>query len=384
LNEVQIAKEGKFIQVGRYNHFGLCGVSTAGSIQCGNRIVRSSNGDFVQISVSNTHVCGLTETTMECFKTSDITKSDLPKKVIEGHFDHVSVGSHVCAVSEAQLVCFDMNAPKPSKLDLSEINKVQKFSKVTVGNDFICGLVTDGTIHCYCAKEKCPAFECRRLVKKKKKMDFNFLDRMFLMEGQHGSFVQASTSSHTVCGVTTGGTIECKGCSNLGRDKVHFAKEGQFVQVSADEWRDCGLTTKGQIECRGSDHLGASNGFLPALPSDERVSDIVTGGRKTLYLFNGVIHCAGDKQHRSCPKHRMASQGSFLNISSYEHTSCGLTSEGSMDCFGLLWDDDRTNEKAMKATVGKFTQTIRDYRQICHPPGLCTQTAGTMGKSWRE
>ncbi len=145
-----------------------------------------------------------------------------------------------------------------------------KFSQISAGSDFVCGLRTGGSMTCWggnrYGQAMPPAGTFTQVsagwnsssseVTENSACGLRANGSLVCWGGNYfgdppsGRFIQVSTGAGNICGVRAGGRVVCWGRSTDGSGwKV---PSGRFTQVSINENYDCGLRTSGGLACWGS------------------------------------------------------------------------------------------------------------------------------------
>jgi alpha-tubulin suppressor-like RCC1 family protein len=134
-------------------------------------------------------------------------------------------------------------------------------------------------------------------------------------------FKQIAAASRHACGLGTNGELYCWGRNDLGQlgSTTGSACAGgltcqpiptlvpgiTFSSVSASGLLTCGLSTTGAAYCWGSNSVGQLGAGIPADNSPHAAPVAVAGGL------------------------------TFVKLSSHQNNACGLTSDGSVYCWGM-------------------------------------------------
>ena len=124
------------------------------------------------------------------------------------------------------------------------------------------------------------------------------------------------------CALHSSGTVDCWGANADGQAG---APAGRFTAVAAGGGHSCGLRTNSAIECWGY------NGFGQADPPAGRFTAISAGGSHSCGLrTDGTIECWGyNEDGQADPP-----AGRFTAVSAGGLHSCGLRSDGTIACWG--------------------------------------------------
>eukprot|EP00945_MAST-04E_sp_MAST-4E-sp1_P005036 g5036.t1 len=159
-------------------------------------------------------------------------------------------------------------------------------------------------------------------------------------------------------------------------------KVKELAQGSADsEWlltaeHMMGQSTDGRLFGKVSEVNGIV-GFVtdPSKTAQKPFSMQVSAGSSNTcgITSEGEIECFGDNGYGKSNnlKPKQASSGKFVQVSVGNCHTCGLTTEGQIECFGCNYQDGRSNNfKPKKASSGQFVQVSAGYEHTC---GLTTE-----------
>lgn len=171
---------------------------------------------------------------------------------------------------------------------------------------------------------------------------------------------QVSVGSQLACALEESGAVKCWGRNKWGMMRV--PKDANFVQVVVGEVHGCALAKTGEVQCWG---MGSKEGRIqnPDSDIDQGVppegitfTRIAAGAHHTCGVTEGrAIVCwgqgssrfgsqfgnSGDRDHGQA---RAPDGNDFVNLSAGGYTSCGLRENGSLTCWGLGSDPNRTED----------------------------------------
>jgi hypothetical protein len=303
----------------------------------------------------------------------------------------------VVAVSSILLAsgCTGREAPlEPKRVLPAEANRflipaVGAYTQIEAGYE-TCGLRNDGVLRCWapflafekradvgsftsftwslghgCALRTDGAVQCWGIN--------NVGEAPPLVTPPNGSvFIDVDNTTDHSCGTRNDGVIQCWGDNRFLQSETRVASDGLFRSVGVGHQVTCGLTSLGVIECFGDiGHPGFISGHVIFSPSSGSFTKLVmrggvpcgirTGGVVECrqhydgtqhiplsgsfidYGFGtgecgidvaGVAHCAGLNEYGEAPATRTASTGSFTRIAPGAGFTCGLRSDGGVDCWG--------------------------------------------------
>ena len=199
----------------------------------------------------------------------------------------------------------------------------ERFTSISSGGSHVCGLRQDGTAVCRMG-------------------DGPNFGQASSPEGER--FVSLSSGWVHTCGLRQDGTVACWGAETKYLGNVFLPPDQHFVSISAGDRHTCGLREDGTAVCRGDDEFGQSSP-----PEDRHFESLSSGTYHTCGLLaDGAALCWGTEEvppyspnsewvlaygHASPPVGER-----FVSLSSGEIHTCGLRSDGTVECWGL---DDR-------------------------------------------
>ena len=292
---------------------------------------RSSEDDWVAVSTSTWHSCGLKEDgRIECWGCQN-TQSGLEHLEIAEHgqcdapggeFTAVSTGPfNTCGLTaDGSIQCWGWCAD--GQCDAPDAT----YDSVSVGEFHACGIVTDGDTVCWGDTE------------------------YGATDVPEASFATVSAGFVHSCGLTNDGIIECWGCQT-GQDPDESsagnkceAPSGKFVSVDAGKADTCGIREDGEVECWGStnpDDWDSSWGELEPIPSGAFI-DVASGSGRVFCGSrpDGSVDCwgwcsfGGSDGKGPCD----VLPGEYHAVSTGEFETCGLSTDGRIGCWGLCYE----------------------------------------------
>ena len=185
-----------------------------------------------------------------------------------------------------------------------------------------------------------------------------------------GRFTAVSAGNFHTCAIRESGAIECWGENS---DGATGAPPGEFRTVSAGFNHTCGLRESRVIECWGSNQNWQWNeetesmepvyaGKIDAPPGEFRA--VSASGSYTCGLrSNGAIECWGDTDYGQAD----APAGSFSAVSAGGFHVCGLRESGAIECWGsnLYGQTDAPTGRFVAVSAGAaHTCAIRESGAI--------------------
>jgi hypothetical protein len=181
------------------------------------------------------------------------------------------------------------------------------------------------------------------------------------------TFRSLSGGAYHTCGVTTAGQGFCWGRNDYGQlgsgladhsnVPVQVAGTQRFSWIGAGEFSTCGLTTAGRVYCWGRNNSGQlGNGsdasFLSTAPiaasGDQRFEALAVGHQHACGVTSeGTMHCwgrnvfgqlgDGTKTDSSVPSRVFGDLAFSTELGASQHNTCALTTTGVAYCWGDNW-----------------------------------------------
>ena len=232
-----------------------------------------------------------------------------------------------------------------------------KFTEISAGQRLTCGLREDGTIQCWGRGNLPPDGEFRALT-----VDDNHgcaigidgLAECWVIRNYGNTakakapvdvrFVDIAASAIHSCGLTDEipvlRSVECWGGDQAtgwftGGGQVSDRPRGTgFLEVAADSEYSCAIRTPSRkITCWGSDRLLFFGPTGRTIPTDGEFLDVAPGHQHACGIrLDGSITCWGRDTDRVL-KDAPAS-GKYIDISSGDFHSCALRDNGTIECWG--------------------------------------------------
>lgn len=233
----------------------------------------------------------------------------------------LALGS-LAALATFSTSCATGTTDQPSKTEAEAERSwdEMRFTEITNGFEYACGIRTSGRLHCWGESAFGQA------------------------SPPDGKFTDISAGRFHACGVTEGNRVKCWG---LGEDPVGSLDKGplrvdvdqavppsdRFTQVSAATKHSCALGVEGDIECWGSDKKG-----LSTPPSGDFVDVDVTLEQSCAVTESGKITCWGDTNRDGMTA---PSSGRFVEVDIGDALACGRTNRGAITCWGIGWHESK-------------------------------------------
>ncbi len=198
------------------------------------------------------------------------------------------------------------------------------FVQLSAGGTYTCGIRADGSLACWGA------------------------DDFGRATPPAGTFTQVSAGIYHACGVRTDGSLACWGWNDYGQSTP---PAGTFRQVTAGWSFSCGLRTDDTVVCWGEQAYGAS-----APPGGRFLLD---RNRNIALLRHSQQWECGLLGLRLCAGKATPPAGTFTKIAAGIFHTCGITTAGTMVCWGYNGDGQQ------ESPVGTFTQLAAGEYHTC-------------------
>jgi alpha-tubulin suppressor-like RCC1 family protein len=349
-----------------------CGVKHDGTLACwGDNYSGKATppaGVFTQVSAGSWHTCGVkNDGTVACWGNDYAVEATPPTEV----FTQVSAGwnSTWGVKSDGTLAWWGGSSDAPP---------AGVFTQISSCGWHTCGVQSDGAVKCWGSNDSGQATP------------------------PTGTFIQVSACGSHTCGVKRNGALACWGSNGSGWGGHRYGQAtppaGVFTQVSAGNWHTCALTGEGTVACWGDNTdgqaappTGISYAFLEVVPTgsgtvtshpagiqcgancgaqytpDTVVTLTATPARDTRFShWSGA--CSGAAP--TCTVTMSAAQWvgaaftdatgpSYLQVSAGASHTCGVRSDGTVECWGANWGGQAS------PPVGAFTQVSVGDSHTC-------------------
>ena len=234
------------------------------------------------------------------------------------------------------------------------------FSAVSVGNDYTCGIKTDGSVVCWgdpfanVGQLSPPPGSLSSVAAGGShtcgvKSDGTVVCWGANSRGQSstpaGSFSSISAGSSHTCGVKSDSSVTCWGYNFAGQSWPR--PSGSFSSVSAGFSHTCGVKSDGSVACWGGEEVVEVPRNLPTgvgpffrgepIPSYSGQSSSPSGSFSSVSA--GSSHTCGVKVDGSVACWGDDSSGSFTSVSAGDGHTCGVKTGGSVACWGHNFAD---------------------------------------------
>ena len=228
---------------------------------------------------------------------------------------HIAAAAgHICMVQDGGGIACRGNATTTGKLDPPS---GVAFHAVTVGDDFSCGLTTNGSsLRCWGA-----------------------LPGGTSQLPQSNFFIDAHAGPRHVCGLVPDGSVACYGNSS-SRGAINVPVGVAFQGVTAGTDYTCGVARNHSVLCwgDGSNPVVANSSVWRAITDAEHVA---AGADHACYVrVNGCVACWGSNARGgAAPPAALLTNGSVWWLASGGGMTCamsGSTLPGSVTCWGAV------------------------------------------------
>ena len=293
------------------------------------------------------YTCGMWQGALECRSDAQLTEDDLP----DGRFASVSAASYylppwsICVLAhEGTVHCWQRYHPNQTyRLTLSG----EDFVSVSASPTYVCGVRSMGELWC-------------------SRYSDDDSDNSILIDGAYES---VSVGLFYACAVRIGGLVECWSHDasysftwSRVVDPVTPPANVEFASVDVGKWHACGvLRVNANVMCRGDNYDYVEYCDPPAcglvrrtdykgqaVPSLGKFKSVSSGATHTCGLrSDGTVQCWGESHAKASPP-----EGAFIAVSSVLSHTCGLRENGVIECWGN--DEFVTAVREPALTVGTF------------------------------
>ena len=217
-----------------------------------------------------------------------------------------------------------------------------RFSHISAGHRFSCGIRTDGRIACWGGNNKHKQLDAP---------DGQFTvvdagwDHACALGGDGATcwgweadgratppagvvFTAIGAGAEHSCGLTSGGDLRCWGKNDNGRAESH---SGPFLALAVGIAHTCVLRSDGTAVCQGENAAGQSD------PPDTVFTQLTAGSEHTCGILpNGALECWGgiaDKISKVSNRQLAAPPGNFSSISAGWKSTCAVNAQGHAECW---------------------------------------------------
>lgn len=228
-------------------------------------------------------------------------------------------------------------------------NLPDRFQQISIRGDYACGLTEDGEIKCtdgdtngfiltgepyinisaggfiFCALNFDNRVDC---------IDQPPWSKTFI-DSPEINFQFIDTANETACGIRESDQkIECWGRPEFFRPEDFNVSDGQFLQISHGEWFGCGVKTDNTIECWRI-YLPEGNNYGQLVPPspNEGFTQVSVASDHVCAIKADSIICWGRNDEGQAPSEV---PGSFIDLATGFRTTCAVTEEGEIECWGRL------------------------------------------------
>ncbi|WP_347357690.1 hypothetical protein [Bdellovibrio sp.] len=327
--------------------------------------------EYRQVSAGNSHTCAITVgDKLKCWglNTSGqvgdglgVGNNAVTLIDTEATYSSVSAGaSHTCAITktDSRLKCWgggdygELGLNSTSKmLAPAQVSDVS-YLAVSAGPVGTCGIQSHGVMFCWGENGSGQNGDGMASVRSVP---------IVVDGGEKYQLMDAGILYH-VCGITTTGVLKCWGNNGNGQvgDKSTITKSFpvevdrgiKYKAVSPGNYHTCGITVDGVLKCWGA---------------------------------NGTSHRLGDGSttHRSTPK-AVDSAEKFIKVSAGNDSSCALTDQKKLMCWGLNDVGQLGNGTTDTGNIPQFVDSTDLFRDVVVSGGkaACALTEAGALKCW--
>ncbi|UXR65995.1 hypothetical protein EZJ49_07005 [Bdellovibrio bacteriovorus] len=333
--------------------------------------VVDSGVEYRQVSAGSSHTCAITmDDKLKCWgynasgQVGDgLGVGNSAVTVIDAAVSYSSVsagGGHTCAItkSESHLKCWgggdygELGTNSTAKMLVPTLVSDAGYAAVSAGVVGTCGLQSSGVMFCWGENSSGQNGDGMASLSSVP---------IVVDSGEKYQLMDAGILYH-VCGITTAGVLKCWGNNGNGQvgDKstvtksfpVEVDRGVKYKAVSPGNYHTCGITVDGILKCWGA------NG------TSKRLGD-------------------GETTHRSTPK-AVNSAEKFLKVSAGNDSSCALTDQKKIMCWGLNDVGQLGNGTTDTAGSPQFVDSTDSFKDIVVSGGkaACALTEAGALKCW--
>ena len=281
-----------------------------------------------------------------------------PAPGAESDYIAVATGSEYTCALKADGAVFCWGAERDGELPAAVPAPDVTLKSISAGADHACGIRTDGAVVCWGSNKFGDEYSGKA-------------------DPPAGEFMSVSAGNFHTCGVRTDSTLACWGLNDWGDEIAGLADppNGAFASVSVGAFHTCGIRTDGTVTCwTGLNDLK----YLPPSPENPIspppgafLSVSASAYHSCGLRADGELVCwgyiavgpGGDCTFYCAPETAPAQEvelpaATFQQLPDGGRASCGITSDGSILCWG--WPLDRINPPK-----GKFVDVSAGYPHAC-------------------
>ena len=393
--------------------FHSCALRSDGAIKCWGHNLSGQADDpserFTSVSAGGFHTCGITSDAVKCWGEPSSNQTE----VQTGDFIAVAAGQyHSCGIrrseaysyqvdgirydllSRGTIHCWGLNshnqteapAPGQSTTDTATTSENVTYSAVEVGDNYSCGLRTDGTVACWGLNNahqaspptdtKFTAISAGQLLTCGLREDATIQCWGRGNSPPKGEFRALTVDDNHGCAIKTDGSAECWTIRNsVTTPKAEAPADVRFADIAASAMHSCGLTDLGSIECWGHDRHPSGfsgGGQVSGRPSGTGFLEVAADSEYACAIRTSrKITCWGSDRYGSVETGRTIPPESdrFLDVAPGHQHACGIRLDGSIVCWGQDTDgvlsDAPTSGKHIDISSGDFHScALRDNGTI--------------------
>ena len=305
--------DGEFVAVSASLHTALrgptCALRSDGEVSCWRvtsfellRPLPVPDGAFSAVAAGNSHACGIRlDASITCWGYLDCGPTNLPVLSPTPQQSNTPLPVVPARGSVEDVSYALVTTPAPCNNDGGSLEPPDgRFTAVTAGGHYSCGLEETGTIRCWGGWYDSRTFE------------------------PSGQFRSVAVGADHTCAVRTDNTIRCW---SLGSSSRAFDPPGQFRSVAVGAYHTCAVRTDNTIRCWGNHGEGQTKA-----PAGEFIS-VTAGYTHSCGLRpNGTVECWGGTYGDNAEP----PSSQFTDLSAGDRHACGVGTDGTLECWNLL------------------------------------------------
>lgn len=365
-----------------------CGLRFDGSVECWREYqggqVSMPGGPYKALSAGPRQWCGVQESgEARCW---DPYFSPNERPGMSGTFTAVSTSLHgACALrTDGQVDCWGNVWSQPGT-----------FTALSAGREHVCGIRPDGTVACWGQNEFGQATPPKALTLPPSIAAGGRHTCMVLPDGQADCwgdngigqasppadpFVSVGSGDEYSCGLREDGSVACWGDNSHGQHTVPLEP---LSQLSVGRMHACGVTEDGRAKCWGWNSNGQADAPAGYYDTFENVSAGFVHSCGVLRDYgNGMCWGYNGDGQTFVPSLPWGQR--WLTIQAGDRHSCGLASDGTIQCWGSdtdgqIWSTPTGYFRALAAGAFHSCAIRTDGRLACWGANWAGQTDAPAG-----